>query len=77
MLTTIAGPDVAIEAALCFYRALKVYPSPADLISIYDKTVPKVRFDIAPQDPALPLKPSDVTVEFILMVTPARTRYTR
>lgn len=31
-----------IDAALCFYRALKVYPQPRDLISIYDKTVPKV-----------------------------------
>jgi import receptor subunit TOM20 len=32
-----------VEAALCFYRALKVYPQPRELISIYDKTVPKVR----------------------------------
>ena len=32
-----------VEAALCFYRALKVYPQPKELISIYDKTVPKVR----------------------------------
>jgi len=28
---------------LCFYRALKVYPQPRELINIYDKTVPKVR----------------------------------
>ncbi|KAI5821258.1 mitochondrial import receptor subunit tom-20 [Pyronema omphalodes] len=40
------GPDAAIEAALCFYRALKVYPQPQDLISIYDKTVPKHVLDI-------------------------------
>jgi import receptor subunit TOM20 len=33
-----------IEAALCFYRALKVYPNPRELINIYDKTVPKVRW---------------------------------
>jgi len=26
------------EAALCFYKALKVYPQPSDLITIYDKT---------------------------------------
>ena len=32
-----------VDAALCFYRALKVYPQPRELISIYDKTVPKVR----------------------------------
>jgi len=31
-----------VEAALCFYKALKVYPQPSDLITIYDKTVPKV-----------------------------------
>ena len=31
-----------IDAALCFYRALKVYPQPRELIGIYDKTVPKV-----------------------------------
>ena len=35
-----------IEAALCFYKALKVYPQPKDLISIYDKTVPKPVIDI-------------------------------
>lgn len=31
-----------VDAALCFYKALKVYPQPRELISIYDKTVPKV-----------------------------------
>lgn len=31
-----------VEAALCFYRALKVYPQPGELVGIYDKTVPKV-----------------------------------
>ena len=35
-----------IEAALCFYKALKVYPQPKDLITIYDKTVPKPVIDI-------------------------------
>ncbi|KAI0609642.1 Mitochondrial import receptor subunit tom-20 [Pyrenophora tritici-repentis] len=35
-----------VEAALCFYRALKVYPNPRELISIYDKTVPKPVLDI-------------------------------
>lgn len=37
----LAGAD-NVEAALCFYRALKVYPNPRELINIYDKTVPKV-----------------------------------
>ncbi|MCJ1484844.1 hypothetical protein MMC06_005017 [Schaereria dolodes] len=39
------GSD-SVEAALCFYKALKVYPQPRDLMSIYDKTVPKAVFDI-------------------------------
>ena len=40
-----AGAD-DVEAALCFYKALKVYPQPSDLISIYDKTVPKPILDV-------------------------------
>lgn len=32
-----------VDAALAFYKALKVYPQPGDLIGIYDKTVEKVR----------------------------------
>ena len=32
-----------LDAALAFYKALKVYPTPGDLINIYDKTVSKVR----------------------------------
>lgn len=39
-LMHLSGSD-NIEAALAFYKALKVYPQPKDLISIYDKTVPK------------------------------------
>jgi len=35
-----------IGAALCFYKALKVYPQPKDLVSIYDKTVPKEILEI-------------------------------
>lgn len=31
-----------LDAALCFYKALKVYPNPGELVTIYDKTVPKV-----------------------------------
>ena len=33
---------MTIEAALHFYKALKVYPTPGDLITIYDKTISKV-----------------------------------
>ncbi|KAF2754603.1 protein import receptor MAS20 [Pseudovirgaria hyperparasitica] len=35
-----------VDAASCFYRALKVYPQPRELINIYDKTVPKPVLDI-------------------------------
>ncbi len=31
-----------VEAALRFYRGLKVYSTPTDLLQIYDKTVPRV-----------------------------------
>ena len=37
-----ADESKAMEAALCFFRCLKVYPQTEELINIYDKTVPKV-----------------------------------
>lgn len=50
-----------MEAALCFYKALKVYPQPRDLIQIYDKTVPKPVIDILAemiaQDPTISVGP--------------------
>ncbi|KAL3486391.1 mitochondrial outer membrane translocase complex, subunit Tom20 domain-containing protein [Aspergillus germanicus] len=42
-----------LEAALAFYKALKVYPQPKDLISIYDKTVPKEVLEILAEMVAL------------------------
>lgn len=36
----LAGSD-PVGAALCFYKALKVYPEPKTLINIYDNTVSK------------------------------------
>lgn len=33
-----------IDSALAFYKGLKVYPAPGDLIKIYDSTVPKVDY---------------------------------
>jgi len=41
-----ADPAHAVDAALAFYKALKVYPQPGDLIGIYDKTVSKPILDI-------------------------------
>ncbi|KAH7017566.1 mitochondrial outer membrane translocase complex, subunit Tom20 domain-containing protein [Ilyonectria destructans] len=39
-------PTKALESALAFYKGLKVYPAPGDLIRIYDSTVPKPILDI-------------------------------
>ncbi|KAG5648783.1 hypothetical protein DXG03_000132 [Asterophora parasitica] len=39
-----SGPDNYLAAALSFYRALRVYPSPVELIVIYQKTVPEPIF---------------------------------
>lgn len=30
----------ALEAAMCFYKAMRVYPNPNDLMSVYERTVP-------------------------------------
>ena len=60
MLKQCAG-NKQTEAALCFYRALKVYPQPRDLIHIYDKTVPKPVIDILAEmialDPTISVGP--------------------
>ncbi|KAL3955556.1 hypothetical protein ACCO45_011119 [Purpureocillium lilacinum] len=41
-----SDPSKAVESALAFYKGLKVYPAPGDLIKIYDSTVPKPILDI-------------------------------
>ncbi|KAJ4300187.1 mitochondrial import receptor subunit tom20 [Collariella sp. IMI 366227] len=48
-----AKPGAEVDAALAFYKALKVYPTPGDLINIYDKTVSKVKAapSLVPQTP--------------------------
>ncbi|KAF5363939.1 hypothetical protein D9756_000275 [Leucocoprinus leucothites] len=40
------GPSFYLPAALAFYKALRVYPSPVELIVIYQKTVPEALFKI-------------------------------
>ncbi|RDB20101.1 Mitochondrial import receptor subunit tom20 [Hypsizygus marmoreus] len=40
----IKGPDFYLASAISFYRALRVYPSPVELIVIYQKTVPEPIF---------------------------------
>ena len=38
------GPKGEAEAAVCFFRALKVYPAPMELLVIFQKTVPPTVF---------------------------------
>ncbi|KAJ3754171.1 hypothetical protein EV360DRAFT_96701 [Lentinula raphanica] len=40
------GPMFYLPAALSFYRALRVYPSPVELMMIYQKTVPEPVFKV-------------------------------
>ncbi|KAJ6007186.1 hypothetical protein N7499_000851 [Penicillium canescens] len=47
-----------LEAAVAFWKALKVYPQPADLIGIYDKTVPKETLEVLAELIALDGPPS-------------------
>ncbi len=42
----VTGPAFHLAAALSFYRALRVYPSPVELIVIYQKTVPEPVFKV-------------------------------
>ncbi|SJX61291.1 related to mitochondrial import receptor subunit TOM20 [Sporisorium reilianum f. sp. reilianum] len=39
------GADKYLDAAAAFFKALKVYPQPVELIMIYQKAVPKEVFD--------------------------------
>ncbi|KAG0325244.1 hypothetical protein BGZ99_000899 [Dissophora globulifera] len=38
------GPENYGTAAICFYKALKVYPAPAELVMVYQKTIPSEVF---------------------------------
>ncbi|CAG8436891.1 12365_t:CDS:2 [Funneliformis mosseae] len=40
------GESGYLDAALCFYKALKVYPNPVELIMIYQKTIPEPVFNL-------------------------------
>ena len=42
LLTTVAGPAKFQESAKHFFRGLKVFPNTAELLGIYEKTVPEV-----------------------------------
>lgn len=38
------GPNHYDDAVLPFYKALKVYPAPMELVNIYQKTIPEPVF---------------------------------
>lgn len=40
------GPSYHVPAAIAFFKALKVYPAPVELVMIYQKAVPKEVFDL-------------------------------
>lgn len=40
------GPTYHVPAAIAFFKALKVYPAPVELVMIYQKAVPKEVFDL-------------------------------
>ncbi|WFD32725.1 mitochondrial import receptor subunit tom20 [Malassezia sp. CBS 17886] len=40
------GPSFHVPAAIAFFKALKVYPAPVELVMIYQKAVPKDVFDL-------------------------------
>ncbi|EPQ29635.1 uncharacterized protein PFL1_02854 [Pseudozyma flocculosa PF-1] len=39
------GPEHYLDASIAFFKALKAYPAPVELIMIYQKAVPKEVFD--------------------------------
>ncbi|KAH6914785.1 protein import receptor MAS20 [Coprinopsis sp. MPI-PUGE-AT-0042] len=43
------GPTFHLPAAIAFFRALRIYPAPAELIGIYENTVPAPVFKLVVQ----------------------------
>lgn len=41
-----AKPQLKIDAAICFYKALAVYPNPTDILGIYQRSVPQDVYEI-------------------------------
>ncbi|ODV77398.1 protein import receptor MAS20 [Suhomyces tanzawaensis NRRL Y-17324] len=39
-------PDQKIESALCFYKALAVYPNPTDILGVYQRSVPEDIYEV-------------------------------
>lgn len=39
-------PDKKVDAAVCFYKALAVYPNPTDILGIYQRSVPEDVYEL-------------------------------
>lgn len=39
-------PALKVDAAICFYKALLVYPNPTDILGIYQRSVPQDVYEI-------------------------------
>ncbi|KAG9317313.1 hypothetical protein JVU11DRAFT_1511 [Chiua virens] len=46
---SVKGPAFYMPAALCFYRAIRVYPSPLELIMVYEKSLSAPVFQLVMQ----------------------------
>ncbi|KAG6378570.1 hypothetical protein JVT61DRAFT_12835 [Boletus reticuloceps] len=46
---SVNGPTFYMPAALCFYRAIRVYPSPLELIMVYEKSLSPPVFQLVMQ----------------------------
>jgi mitochondrial import receptor subunit TOM20 len=57
------GPNFYLAAAMSFYRALRVYPAPVELIVIYQKTVPEPIFKVHSLLPFLGLITDDRVID--------------
>ncbi|KZW03761.1 protein import receptor MAS20 [Exidia glandulosa HHB12029] len=57
-MMSVQGPAMYFEAALSFYRGLRVYPVPVELVMIYQKTLPEPIFNILMKLTSLDVSPS-------------------
>jgi len=49
MLTAEPGPAFYLQAAVSFFRALRVYPSPVELMALYQSAMPEAVFKVCNQ----------------------------
>ena len=57
LLMSFVGSPFHLPAAMAFYRALKIYPNPADLLGIYQKTIIEPVFKVRHFQPLFSIVP--------------------